>query len=101
MEEKIFSIISYAGDAKGIAYEALDKAEEFDFKKAEELLKEANESIKMAHKFQTEMIQEEARGNKVETNIILIHAQDHLMTAMTEISLIERFIKIYKKLSER
>lgn len=101
MEEKIFGIISYAGDARGIAYEALDKAEAFEFEKAEVLLKDANENLKKAHRFQTEMIQEEAKGNKVETNIILIHAQDHLMTAVAEINLIERFIRMYKKLSER
>ncbi|MBS4536720.1 PTS lactose/cellobiose transporter subunit IIA [Clostridium sp. D2Q-14] len=100
-EERIFGIISYAGDAKGTAYEALNSAENFEFEKAEELMKQAQETMREAHKLQTKMIHEEAAGNTVEVNIILIHAQDHLMTAMSEINLIERFIKMYKKIDER
>ncbi|MBS4536887.1 PTS lactose/cellobiose transporter subunit IIA [Clostridium sp. D2Q-11] len=100
-EEQIFGIISYAGDAKGLAYEALDKAEEGDFDKANELIEESNKMMKEAHKLQTKMIHQEAAGDPVSVNIILIHAQDHLMTAMSEKNLIERFIKMYKKMDER
>ena len=35
-----------------------------------------------AHAFQTKLITEEASGNSVEVNVLLIHAQDHLMNAM-------------------
>lgn len=100
-EEKIFGIIATAGDAKGTAHEALNHAEKFEFEKAEELMEEASKIMVEAHKIQTEMIHQEAAGDKVEVNIILIHAQDHLMTAMSEINMIERFIKMYKKISER
>ena len=36
-----------------------------------------------AHEFQTEMITQEASGNIVPVNIILVHSQDHLSMAMT------------------
>lgn len=100
-EERVFGIIANAGDAKGVAYEALESAENFEFEKADELMEQAQKTMKEAHKLQTKMIHEEAAGNHVDVNIILIHAQDHLMTAMSEINLIERFIKMYKKIAER
>ena len=40
------------------------------------------EEMHKAHAFQTKLITEEASGNSVEVNVLLIHAQDHLMNAM-------------------
>ncbi len=97
----IFGIISNAGNARGFAYEAIEAAENGEFDKADGLLKEGNEAIGEAHKLQTKMIQEEAQGKHTDVNIIVIHAQDHLMTAMTELNLAEKFIKLYRKLDEK
>jgi len=54
----------------------------------------------IAHRFQTDLIQGEARGEKVEIRLILIHAQDHLMNAMTVIDLAKEIIELYKKTNE-
>ncbi|WP_256633609.1 PTS lactose/cellobiose transporter subunit IIA [Clostridioides difficile] len=54
-----------------------------------------------AHKFQTELIQNEANGNKTEISVILIHAQDHLMTAMNFQQLAEEFIDVYERLESK
>lgn len=100
-EMMIFGIISNAGNARGYAYEAIEAAEKGEFDKAAELLKEGNEAIGEAHKLQTQMIQEEAQGKHTDVNIIVIHAQDHLMTAMTELNMAEKFIKLYKTMEEK
>lgn len=54
-----------------------------------------------AHKTQTRLIQDEINGEKVDTSLLMIHAQDHLMTALSEKSLIEKMIELYKKLEEK
>ncbi len=97
----IFGIISNAGNARGFAYEAIEAAEKSEFEKADALLKEGHEAIGEAHKFQTEMIHAEAQGDHVAFNIILVHAQDHLMTAMTELNMAEKFIKLYRRMEEK
>ena len=101
MEVIIFEIISQGGTAKGLAYEALQAAENEDFQKAEELLKEADECLKEAHKIQTGIIQAEARGERTEVSVLFVHAQDHLMTAIEAKTLIEHIIKLHKKLAEK
>ncbi|EQF13677.1 PTS lactose/cellobiose transporter subunit IIA [Clostridioides difficile] len=47
------------------------------------------------------MIQNEANGNKTEISVILIHAQDHLMTAMNFQQLAEEFIDVYERLESK
>ena len=100
MEQIIFEIISYGGTAKGISYEAIAAAQEGDFEKAEELLKEADEALVHAHQIQTNIIQSEAGGQHYEVTVLFVHAQDHLMTSMEVRTLAENFIAILKRLDK-
>lgn len=100
MEEVVLGIIIHAGNAKSKLYEALSSAKENDFKKADELLEEANQEILNAHKIQTGLIQGEAAGNKPEISMLLIHSQDHLMTCMSEKSLIKEIIDLRKEMNK-
>ncbi|MDR4151396.1 hypothetical protein FO584_33655, partial [Bacillus thuringiensis] len=50
---------------------------------------------------QTERIQSEARGEKTEVSVLLIHAQDHSMNAITVKELAAEFIDLYKKLEAK
>lgn len=101
IEEIIFEIISSSGEAKGLAYEALDKAQNGEYNKAEELLKKADKALLNVHSVQTNLIQEEAAGKNIELSLLMVHAQDHLMTAIESKTLIECMIKIYKKVDLR
>ncbi|MGW6301637.1 PTS lactose/cellobiose transporter subunit IIA [Peribacillus butanolivorans] len=98
-EMGIFEIISHSGNARGLAFEALAEAEEFNFEKAVDLIKQAEEELNLAHKTQTKLIQAELNGVPSEKTLLMIHAQDHLMTAMSEQKLIEHMIRIIKKLA--
>lgn len=60
------------------------------------MLQEASDVLRMAHKIQTGLIQEEAGGSKQEITILMIHAQDHLMNAMTVKDLAAEFIELYE-----
>lgn len=96
MEENVFPIISLAGESKSLAYEALRLAKENKFDEAEEKMKEADSLLLKSHEFQTNLIIREADGEKIEITMLFVHAQDHLMTAMSEKNLIKEMIDILK-----
>lgn len=98
MEEYIFNIISHAGDARGYAYEALKAAKTGDMEKAEERLKKAQEELDLAHNTQTKLIQAELNGDSFKASLLMIHAQDQLMTAISEKNLIEEMVDMYREL---
>lgn len=98
-ENIIFGLITNSGEARSYAMEALREARNENFEKAEEMIKEAEEKLLIAHKSQTELIQMEAAGEKMEINILLIHAQDHLMNAITIKDLAIEIIELHKKIA--
>ena len=55
--------------------------------------------IKEAHRVQTDLIQKEAGGEKTEVTLLMVHAQDHLMNAITVKELASEFVELYKKMS--
>lgn len=77
--------------------QALQSAREQQFSEADNLLEEAEKEINVAHKVQTEMIQSNARGEEINLSILLIHAQDHLMTAMLAIDLAKEILLLHKE----
>lgn len=89
-------IIMNAGDARLCVKDALSHAKTFAFGEAEEKMKEAQEFIVKAHRAQTDVIQGEAGGKKYGHSLLFAHAQDTLMTIMSEIQLAEQMIDILK-----
>lgn len=96
--EIVMQLIMYGGDAKGKAIEAIQAAKAFRFEEAEKLVTEANESLNTAHKSQTSLLSQEAKGEETELSLLLIHGQDHLMNAITFIDLAKEIIEVYKEL---
>ena len=74
-----------------------EKAKTGDFNKCDQLIEEANACLVDAHKSQTELLQQEARGNHVEVGFITVNAQDHLMTTLLLKDIISTLIDVYKK----
>lgn len=98
--ETTFTLILNAGNSKSKSLMAIEEARDFNFDEAASLIKEAREDLRSAHQTQTELIQGEARGEKSELSLILVHAQDHLTTAMIMIDQAEEFLNIYRLLSK-
>ena len=94
IEEQIMQIILFSGNAKSTAFEAIQAAKEKDYRTSERIIEEANEELTNAHRVQTFLIQSEIRGEKIETSLLLIHAQDHLMNAITFKDLAGEFIAL-------
>ncbi len=96
-EQLILKIITQSGDAKSYAMEAIQYAKQKDFSKAQESIERVNEKLREAHREQTTLIQNEAQGNKTEVTLLLIHAQDHLMNAITLRDMAKEFIELYER----
>jgi cellobiose PTS system EIIA component len=98
-EEIIFQIILHGGNGKSLAMEAIFAAKQGDIKVAEAKLAEAEEAISEAHRIQTGLIQGEINGNKAPISLLMIHAQDHLMTSITVKDLAKEFVDLYKSIN--
>ncbi|MNW40235.1 Lichenan-specific phosphotransferase enzyme IIA component [compost metagenome] len=94
--EKIMVLIAMSGAARSQAMEAIMLAKQNNSAAAAEVLDAASKELKEAHKVQTQLIQEEAGGAKHEITLLLIHAQDHLMNAMTVKDLAKEFVELYE-----
>jgi len=99
MENIIFKLISYSGEAKSFSMESIAHAKTGNFEEAEKCLQLADKSLEEAHKEQTKLIQSEARNEKIEITLLMVHAQDHLMNAITVRDLAIEFVDMYKKMS--
>lgn len=96
-----FQIISAVGSARSNYIEAISCARNGEYDRAEELIKEGEELFVTGHKAHAELIQQEASGNKTEVQLLLIHAEDQLMSAEAFGILAKEFIEVYKKIENK
>ena len=98
-EQQLFTVILHAGNARSSAKEAQEHATEGDWEAAQASLDEANDEVILAHKSNVEIIQREAKGEKVEFSVLLVHALDLLVLAWSEIDFAEQFINLNKRIA--
>jgi len=100
-ENIAMELIANSGEARALAFSALQEAKLGQLDKAKALLKQSEESSLRAHKAQTGLLVSEANGDANEINILLIHAQDHLMTSLLAQELIKELIELHEKKADR
>lgn len=94
---KAMQLISFAGDSKSSSIRAMKAAEDGDFAAAEELLKQAHDSLHQAHNIQTAWMSAEMGGEEVEKSLLLIHSQDHFMAADIMMTVAEKQLNLQKE----
>lgn len=97
LEFTIMQLITYAGDARSLAMQAIRSARKGKFDEADAMIVESIEKMNEAHKFQTELIFSETNGNPVPISLLMIHAQDHVMNAMSVKDLAVEMIEMMKE----
>ena len=95
-----FGIIATAGEARSDAFRALAAAREGDFLQADALLAESDEHLRQAHAVQTALLAREAAGQHVPVDVMLVHAQDHLMTSSLARELIAEIIDLRREVAD-
>lgn len=94
-----FEIILHSGTDRTSVHEALDAMKNGAFQEAEEKLAAADEELLQAHHAQTDLLQKYASGTEIKIEIIMVHAQDHLMTTMTLKEVAIEMMHMYKKIN--
>lgn len=97
LERLIMELVVDSGDARSKALEAIRAARGGNFDQSTALLQSCDEALHRAHHRQTDLIQMEAAGKHTQVSLFLVHAQDHLMNAMTVRDLAEEMIYLIKE----
>ena len=92
-----FEIILHSGSARTTVHEAFADMREGHYDEAAEKLEAANAELLEAHHAQTNLLQEYASGTEIKIEIIMVHAQDHLMTTLLLKDLMQYLIELYKR----
>lgn len=96
-----FEIISYSGAARTKIHEAFSMMRNNELENVESKLEEANEEILLAHKSQTELLKQYSSGETINMEIIMVHAQDHLMTVMTLKEMALEMLYLHEKVENK
>lgn len=91
-----FEIILHSGDARSVVHEGFQLMREGKYDEAENKMEESNKKLLEAHKSQTSLLQSYASGEDVVMEVIMVHAQDHLMTTMTLREMAIELLAMYK-----
>lgn len=99
-EQNLLEIIVNSGEAKSLSLEAIQAAKEGRFEEAKLKMEEARQVQLKAHHAQTQLLVQEANGEKAEFSILLVHAQDHLMNSITFIDMAKEMIEMYRRMEK-
>lgn len=98
LEEVVMGLIINSGQARSLAYAALKKAKEGDFEQAKEIMAKSRLALNEAHLVQTQLIEADQGEGKTKVSLVLVHAQDHLMTSMLARELVTELIELHEKI---
>lgn len=94
-EEIVMGLIVNAGQCKSFAFQALQQAKKGNVAESVTLMAQSEAAAKEAHSAQTQLIEYDEGEGKVPVHLIMVHAQDHLMTAMLAKELIQELIELH------
>ncbi len=91
-----FQIISAVGTARSMYVEGIQLAKEGKITEARELVVEGEKVFVEGHHAHAGLVQQEANGEKVEFQLLLMHAEDQLMSAEAFKIIATEFIDLYE-----
>ena len=97
LELTAFQIISAVGTARSSYIEAIGAAKAGDFEQAQKLIDEGTEMFVEGHDAHLKLLEGEANGSKV-LSLLILHAEDQLMSAEGFKTIALEFIDAYKRI---
>ena len=94
----VMGLIINSGQARSLAYGALKMAKQGDFESAKTMMEQSRMALNEAHLVQTKLIEGDQGEGKMKVSLVLVHAQDHLMTTMLARELVAELIELHEKL---
>lgn len=98
LEMICFQIISSVGTARSSYIEAVRKARVGDFEGAQACIVSGQQEFLKGHEAHFELLQKETNGEPVGGSLLLIHAEDQLMSAEGFKIIAEELIENYRKM---
>jgi len=92
-----FQIISAGGTARSCYIEAIQEAKKGNYESAEKLIKDGDEAFVEGHDAHAGLLQKEASGEGDNINLLILHAEDQLMSAEGFKTIALEFIEVYKR----
>ncbi|EUJ22859.1 PTS lactose/cellobiose transporter subunit IIA [Listeria grandensis] len=99
-EEAVVKLILHGGNTRKEAYAAITAAENYKFEEATSHLQKAEVQFLEGHAWQTKLVSRRNSEQEITPSFLLVHGQDHLMTAQAELNLAKQIVKQYVKQSE-
>jgi len=99
LQAAAFRIILSSGEGRALTQESFGLMRQGEFEAAEKKLDAANETFVQAHQAQTDFIQAFASGEEITMDILMVHAQDHLMTGMAMREVAIEMMELYKRIN--
>ncbi len=93
----VMELVVNAGDGRSLAIQAIREARAGKFQEAQQLIDQCQEALIRCHESQTELIQSELQGNPIPMSLLMVHAQDHIMNAMTVKDLAAEIVAMRKE----
>lgn len=101
LEDICFEMISAVGSARSTYIEAIQEAKKGNFKEAENMIEEGSKLFVEGHHAHAKLVQAEASGDKPPVSLILVHAEDQLMSAEAFKIIATELIDVYKKMESK
>ena len=92
LEEVVMGLIINSGQARSLAYAALKQAKQGDFEAAKTMMEQSRMALSEA-----QLIESDEGEGKMKVSLVLVHAQDHLMTSMLARELVAELIELHEK----
>ncbi|MDQ0363033.1 PTS lactose/cellobiose transporter subunit IIA [Breznakia pachnodae] len=99
IEQISFEIIASVGTARSCFIEAIQCAKNNNFEQASQRMEEGEENFIHGHHAHARLIQQEANQELNNITLLLVHAEDQLMSAEGFKIIAQEFIDLYQKLS--
>lgn len=95
-----FEMIAKNGAARSLFLEAVQEAKKGKFTEAALLMEDGQKMLEEGHAVHGELITRVARGESVEMDLLLVHAEDQMMAAEMFRLLAREFIELYDRIKQ-
>ena len=102
MKEEIitscFQLITFVGTARSCFINAIQCAKAGKYDEAADMLKQGDDAFVLGHHVHSDLAEKETNGEMDKIGLLLLHAEDQLMSAEGFRTIAEEFIAVYKRL---
>ncbi len=95
-EQISFQLILHSGNARSSIIQSLRAYKEGNKEEADALIAKAEQDLSAAHDIHFQMIQKESGGEEAAFSLLLMHAEDHLMSILTMKELVKELLDLFK-----